>query len=375
LAREHGIEKDEKSRAHTHDFARERESVAARPYICVDSNPQNRIAGSANPRNRIAGGSTALAAPGKIKVYVAYGDERTPFRIKRTTPLQRVVDKYCKQRGFDVLDMSFLFQGKEMQTWKTADELAMENPSTILCVPDTSFSYLNLSQTPLERVYSGAVAAGSVAGAAAAPQTLSKPRRSSKPKSEREREKESEREREREGKSDGAASEEVAVFGSAASLETKLVEGCRVQIHSLPHALSCYSGKAARVLSTDTLLQNGHCLCEIGIDGDIEQASFRPDNLQRLPGLPTNWRMQQQQQQAERAEAFPQTCWRVGALVSLMPRGKTPAKKQQAGDAAGVAATVTAPAGGGAGADAPADGPAAAACGGSEVGSGVCHEC
>jgi hypothetical protein len=129
------------------------------------------------------------------------------------------------------------------------------------------------------------------------------------------------------------------------------------------------------VLSTDTLLQNGHCLCEIGIDGDIEQASFRPDNLQRLPGLPTNWRMQQQQQQAERAEAFPQTCWRVGALVSLMPRGKTPAKKQQAGDAAGVAATVTAPAGGGAGADAPADGPAAAACGGSEVGSGVFHEC
>ena len=136
------------------------------------------------------------------------------------------------------------------------------------------------------------------------------------------------------------------MFGSAASLATRLVEGCRVQIHSLPHALSCYNGKAARVLSTDTLLQNGHCLCEIGMDGDIELASFRPDNLQRLPGLPTNWRMQQQQQ-AERAEAFAQTCWRVGALVSLMPRDKTPAKKQQAGDAAGGAATGTAPGGAG----------------------------
>ena len=152
MAREHESEKDEKSpisRSISRDFARERESVAARPRVRVDSG---------NPR--IAGGSTSLAAPGEIKVYVAYGDERMPFRIKRTTPLQRLVNKYCKQRGFDVLDMSFLFQGKEMQTGKTADELAMENPSTILCVPDTSFSLLNTPQTPLESVYSSAVAAG-----------------------------------------------------------------------------------------------------------------------------------------------------------------------------------------------------------------------
>jgi hypothetical protein len=95
-----------------------------------------------------------------------------------------------------------------------------------------------------------------------------------------------------------------------------LPDGCRVQIHSLPNVQSRYNGKSARVLSASN--SYSRYLCEIGINGAIEQHYFRQQNLRRLPGQPTNWRMQQVETPKGKVD-FNMTCWQVGTLVTQLP--------------------------------------------------------
>jgi hypothetical protein len=37
------------------------------------------------------------------------------FRINKKSPVQELIDLYCSQEGIDPLDLTFLFQGKELQ--------------------------------------------------------------------------------------------------------------------------------------------------------------------------------------------------------------------------------------------------------------------
>lgn len=126
----------------------------------------------------------------------------------------------------------------------------------------------------------------------------------------------------------GNAMEDNNKFSWASGHEHQFPEGCRVQIHSLPQVLSFYNGKSARVLSADHLQLCGRYLCEIGVDGAVEQDFLRPANLYRLHGQPSNWCMQQLDEVREGKDPLNKTCWCIGALVALLPDVKTLEKKE-----------------------------------------------
>jgi hypothetical protein len=306
---------------------------------------------------------SSATSVGKIKVYVANCDVRTPFRFKQSAPLQKLVDAYCKKEGIDQLDVTFAFQGKELKLSQTPQELNMPDPCTIFCIPDGCASQVpqikfsetievddmseSSSTTPNPYMVKAEVSA------ALSSKSPLQGRRMIKTGKGR-------------GKGESSpnpatpsvSTMEIATNASTVTAntstftaglhnapnvehvkktETEFPEGCRVQIHSLPQVLSCYNGKSARVLSTNAVEKTGRYLCQIGVNGAIEQDYFLADNLQRLPGLPTNWRMQQmdgipnsEEEVQVCEEEVNKTCWRIGALVALMPDIKTRTKEENA---------------------------------------------
>ena len=115
-------------------------------------------------------------------------------------------------------------------------------------------------------------------------------------------------------------------------------DGCRVLLHSLPeysgeyilsqfseeYLLSKFNGKCARVTSGDNVAVSGFYTCEVGVDGHIENKHVRPQNLRRLPGLPSNCSMLQAHTPPCMEDALRgRACgWRVGGLVALVPVDK-----------------------------------------------------
>jgi len=72
--------------------------------------------GANMPQNAAANPASSATTREKIKVYVANCDTKTPFRIKKAAPVQKVLDAFCKQKGLDQLDVIFLFRGKELNS-------------------------------------------------------------------------------------------------------------------------------------------------------------------------------------------------------------------------------------------------------------------
>lgn len=65
-----------------------------------------------------------------LKVVNADGNE-VFFKIKRQTPLRKLMDAYCKKQGVNRTQVRFLYDGKPVDENKTPDDLEMEDEDVI----------------------------------------------------------------------------------------------------------------------------------------------------------------------------------------------------------------------------------------------------
>ena len=65
-----------------------------------------------------------------VKVINQNGDE-VQFRLKKKTPLKKMMTSYCEKNGIDLNTIRFLYDGKRIDETDTAESLAMENEDNI----------------------------------------------------------------------------------------------------------------------------------------------------------------------------------------------------------------------------------------------------
>jgi|Transcript_73082 small ubiquitin-related modifier len=65
-----------------------------------------------------------------IKVVNAEGAE-VYFKIKRSTPLRKLMDAYCKKQGINRTSVRFHFDGRRIEDEKTAEDYEMEDDDVI----------------------------------------------------------------------------------------------------------------------------------------------------------------------------------------------------------------------------------------------------
>ena len=53
------------------------------------------------------------------------------FKIRRNTPLKKLMDAYCKKQGVSRPSVRFLFDGAPLNEVKTPDDLDIENEDVI----------------------------------------------------------------------------------------------------------------------------------------------------------------------------------------------------------------------------------------------------
>jgi len=56
------------------------------------------------------------------------------FKLKRITPLQKLMDAYCTRQGLQASQVRFLFDGARVRGEQTPKELQMETDDMIDCV-------------------------------------------------------------------------------------------------------------------------------------------------------------------------------------------------------------------------------------------------
>jgi small ubiquitin-related modifier len=65
-----------------------------------------------------------------LKVTSQNGEE-VHFKIKKTTPLAKLMDTYCQRMGLSRNSIRFLFEGSRLQDQQTPKELEMEDGDSI----------------------------------------------------------------------------------------------------------------------------------------------------------------------------------------------------------------------------------------------------
>jgi small ubiquitin-related modifier len=65
-----------------------------------------------------------------IKVAAQDGNE-VFFKIKRNTPLSKLMDAYCDRQGVDKQSVRFLYDGERVQDTSTPESLDMEDQDVI----------------------------------------------------------------------------------------------------------------------------------------------------------------------------------------------------------------------------------------------------
>lgn len=66
-----------------------------------------------------------------INLKVSDGSSEIFFKIKRTTPLKRLMDAFAKRQGRDMDSLRFLYDGVRIQPDQTPDDLDMEDNDII----------------------------------------------------------------------------------------------------------------------------------------------------------------------------------------------------------------------------------------------------
>ncbi|KAG7832210.1 hypothetical protein KL920_000545 [Ogataea angusta] len=66
-----------------------------------------------------------------INLKVSDGTSEVFFKIKRSTPLKRLMDAFCKRQGKDSSSLRFLFDGHRVNPEDTPEDLDMEESDVI----------------------------------------------------------------------------------------------------------------------------------------------------------------------------------------------------------------------------------------------------
>ncbi|KAI8824219.1 uncharacterized protein EV422DRAFT_311626 [Fimicolochytrium jonesii] len=132
-----------------------RSSVSSSPYNAAppmaDGNttttttPTTTISAAPLDRNASSSSTTRSSeSPDKLPPYVRIvvvpvpnapaRIEPIPFKIRRTTPLRRLMDNFCRRAGCSTIWSEFLFEGEQIGGWMTAEELGVETDAVIRCV-------------------------------------------------------------------------------------------------------------------------------------------------------------------------------------------------------------------------------------------------
>eukprot|EP00994_Dinema_validum_P004992 NODE_3085_length_599_cov_864.069091_g2582_i0.p2 GENE.NODE_3085_length_599_cov_864.069091_g2582_i0~~NODE_3085_length_599_cov_864.069091_g2582_i0.p2 ORF type:complete len:103 (-),score=22.76 NODE_3085_length_599_cov_864.069091_g2582_i0:212-520(-) len=75
-----------------------------------------------------------------IKVVNAEGAE-VYFKIKRSTPLRKLMDAYCKKQGINRTSVRFHFDGRRIEDEKTAEDYEMEDDDVIDAMVEQTGGY------------------------------------------------------------------------------------------------------------------------------------------------------------------------------------------------------------------------------------------
>lgn len=66
-----------------------------------------------------------------VSIKVTDNQTEVTFRVKRKTPLHRVMDSFCKRTGKDPKSLRFLFDGERLNREDTPGSLGMEDDDKI----------------------------------------------------------------------------------------------------------------------------------------------------------------------------------------------------------------------------------------------------
>ncbi|QPG77324.1 SUMO protein smt3 [Brettanomyces nanus] len=66
-----------------------------------------------------------------INLKVTDGSSEVFFKIKRTTPLKRLMDAFCKRQGKSIESLRFLYEGQRLTADSTPESLDMEDGDLI----------------------------------------------------------------------------------------------------------------------------------------------------------------------------------------------------------------------------------------------------
>lgn len=66
-----------------------------------------------------------------INLKVTDGSSEVFFKIKRTTPLRRLMEAFCKRQGKSIDSLRFLYEGQRLTSESTPDSLEMEDGDLI----------------------------------------------------------------------------------------------------------------------------------------------------------------------------------------------------------------------------------------------------
>eukprot|EP00088_Acartia_fossae_P024315 TRINITY_DN25275_c0_g1_i1.p1 TRINITY_DN25275_c0_g1~~TRINITY_DN25275_c0_g1_i1.p1 ORF type:complete len:113 (-),score=15.85 TRINITY_DN25275_c0_g1_i1:72-410(-) len=70
-----------------------------------------------------------------VKV-VGSDNSEVQFKIKRSTPLKKLMEAYCQRSGKGLASVRFLFDGTRINETDTPQGLEMEDGDTIDCMPE-----------------------------------------------------------------------------------------------------------------------------------------------------------------------------------------------------------------------------------------------
>lgn len=66
-----------------------------------------------------------------INLKVSDGSAEIFFKIKRSTPMKRLMEAFCKRQGKDISSLRFLIDGTRVDAHNTPDDLELEDGDTI----------------------------------------------------------------------------------------------------------------------------------------------------------------------------------------------------------------------------------------------------
>lgn len=79
-----------------------------------------------------AGGAAAAGGSSEhLNIKVTDADNEIFFKIRKETPLRKLMDAFCNRQGTSMNSVRFVYEGERVQPNNTPEELEMEDGDTI----------------------------------------------------------------------------------------------------------------------------------------------------------------------------------------------------------------------------------------------------